>query len=138
MIEVGLKYLGKKAPFTLSPAYLETPVQIHKVKDFVFWVPKKAAARLFADNPRMFQKMGERGDDGVVIQREEMEISRDPFAERTKREIKGYAQEKFGVELDMRSSRDDLIRQVKEMEAEEAMPMEEEEIKDESEPEPEE
>lgn len=117
MVEIGLKYLGKKAPFTLSPAYLTESVQVNKEDDQILWFEDNIALRLMKDNPRMFEKVGERGSesDAISVPSAE-EIEEDKFDSMTKRQIEAYARENYEIELDMRHNRDTLIEQIRNLE----------------------
>ena len=117
MIEFGLKYLGHKAPFVLSPAYLPEPVQVHKDDGQILWFEDFIANRLMTDNPRMFEKVGERGNELISVETVE-EAPQDKFVPMTKKGIQAYVKENFEVDLDMRKNRDTLIAEAKAIEEE--------------------
>ena len=99
----------------LSPAYLPEPVQVHKDDGQILWFEDFIAKRLMTDNPRMFEKVGERtvGEEEV----EEDESTAIPefglLSDMTKKELEAYAKGNFGVDLDMRHNRRTLIEEVK-------------------------
>lgn len=95
---IGLRYKGGKGPKELRLSWFNQPIPLNPAE--TAWVPDEVGERLLRENPRMFDNMGRKETEGVVVLKDEAQ------AEDADRELR--------IQLHMMKSRQALAEKIEE------------------------
>lgn len=111
VVEYALKYIGNKPEVNISGPFLERSYTFNRKNGYTEWVTEVDKKALFKINPRMFAVVDERV--GKTFEAGAPEERAGKWLEgMTKAELKTYALREFGVVLDGRTAKGELIQQI--------------------------
>ena len=130
MEKVSIQYIGKTKKLELGGFWVPEPVIFEEKNNYTCTIPAKYASRLLKENPRSFEVVeicgNDQSDNGqgksdqvsstTAVSNKE-QSSKTELENMTKAEIEKKALELFGVDLDLRKTKADLIDEFLQLQA---------------------